>query len=84
MVLSIKDPEADRLARALAAKTGETITAAIISALRERMAQENHKQGLADIVVEEALAIGQHCSRLPVLDARSLESMLYDENGLPK
>jgi hypothetical protein len=33
MALSIKDPEADRLARELAARTGETLTEAIVVAL---------------------------------------------------
>jgi hypothetical protein len=37
MPLSIKDPEADRLARALARRTGETLTEAAINALRERL-----------------------------------------------
>jgi hypothetical protein len=32
MALSIKDPEADRLARELAARTGETLTEAIVVA----------------------------------------------------
>lgn len=40
MALNIKDPEADRLARALAAQTGETITEAVIKALRERLKRE--------------------------------------------
>ncbi|AHJ41299.1 putative antitoxin [Mycobacterium tuberculosis HKBS1] len=40
MALSIKHPEADRLARALAARTGETLTEAVVTALRERLARE--------------------------------------------
>ena len=40
MALSIKDQEADRLARELAARTGETLTEAIVVALRERLARE--------------------------------------------
>jgi antitoxin VapB len=42
MVLSIKDPKADQLARKLAQRTGETLTQAviIITALRERLARE--------------------------------------------
>jgi antitoxin VapB len=35
MPLGIKGPEADRLARALAQRTGETLTEAVIKALRE-------------------------------------------------
>ncbi|MFM8533293.1 MAG: type II toxin-antitoxin system VapC family toxin [Acidimicrobiia bacterium] len=39
MALSIKDPEADRLARDIAERTGETLTGAIVVALRERLAR---------------------------------------------
>lgn len=37
MAISLKDPEADRLAREVAARTGETLTRAVIVALRERL-----------------------------------------------
>jgi antitoxin VapB len=40
MALSIKHPEADRLARELAARTGETLTEAVVVALRERLTRE--------------------------------------------
>ena len=43
MALSIKTAEADRLARALAKLTGETLTEAITTALRERLARERAK-----------------------------------------
>ena len=33
MALNIKDPEADRLARQLAAKTGETLTETVIAGI---------------------------------------------------
>src|SRR5260370_1439498 len=39
VALSLKDPEADRLAREVAARTGETLTTAVIVALRERLAR---------------------------------------------
>ena len=44
MALSIKTDEADRLARALAALTGETMTEAVTVALRERLAREHAKR----------------------------------------
>ena len=44
MPLSIKNPDADRLARALAQRTGETLTEAVIKALRERLDREERKQ----------------------------------------
>ena len=37
MPLSIEDPEADRLARAVAQRTGESISNAVVTALRERL-----------------------------------------------
>jgi antitoxin VapB len=40
MALSIKDPDADRLARALAQRTGEALTEAVVNALRERFERE--------------------------------------------
>lgn len=45
MALSIKDPETDRLARAVAALTGESLTTAIRTALAERLAREQQRHG---------------------------------------
>ena len=85
MPLSIKDPEADRLARAVAARTGETLTQAVIAALRERLAREERRADDIDVLVEEALEIGRHCARLPVLDPRPPDELLgYDEHGVPR
>jgi antitoxin VapB len=83
MALSIKDPEADRLARAVAEATGETLTAAVVQSLRERLARvrRSRKPHLAD----ELLKIGRRCASLPVQDAREAEAVLgYDEHGLPR
>jgi antitoxin VapB len=84
MPLSIKAPEADRLARELAAITGETITGAVIVAMRERLVREERKQQNSDALLEEIRAISHHCASLPVLDTRSDDEILgYDENGIP-
>lgn len=83
MALSIKDPEAVRLARAVTQYTGETMTQAVITALRERLAREERKAQEIDTLVDEVLQIGRHFAALPVLDQRNLDDMLYDENGLP-
>jgi antitoxin VapB len=40
MVLHIRDPEADRLARELAARTGQPITRVVVEALRDRLKRE--------------------------------------------
>lgn len=83
MALSIKDPEADRLARELAARTGETLTEAIVIALRERLARETGRS-TAIPLGEELAAIRRRCAALPVLDTRCADHIIgYDEQGLP-
>lgn len=85
MPLSIKDPDADRLARELAARTGETITQAVVVALRERLAREERKADDDDQMVEDVLEIARRFSSLPVLDPRSDDEIIgYDEFGLPR
>jgi antitoxin VapB len=85
MPLSIKDPDADRLARALAQRTGETLTEAVINALRERLEREERKEQAVENLVEDAMEIGRHCASLPLLDGRPPDEILgYDEIGVPK
>lgn len=45
--LNIKSDEAWRLATELAALTGESLTAAVIAALREKLAREHHARDRA-------------------------------------
>ena len=66
MALSIKDPEADRLARELAARTGETLTEAVVVALRERLARQTGRDRAVGLR-EELAAIRHRCASLPVL-----------------
>ncbi len=83
MTLTIKHPEADRLAREFAACTGETLTEAVLNALRERLVRERGKVKTPRLR-DELRAIRQRCAALPVLDARGSEDILgYDEHGLP-
>ncbi len=84
MALSIKMPEADRLARRLADTTGETITVAVLLAIRERLEREERRRLNKAALLEEIRAISHHCASLPVLDTRSEDEILgYDENGIP-
>lgn len=62
MALSIKTEEADRLARELAAITGENMTLAVTTALRERIERLKSPQGrkpgiLADRLMQVAAEI---------------------------
>ena len=84
MALSIKHPEADRLARELADATGETLTEAIIRALRERLRREQGRRR-GPRLRDEIRAIRRRCAALPVSDHRSPDQILgYDEKGLPR
>ena len=84
MALSIKHPEADRLARELAERTGESLTDAIINALRERLRRVEGRVRVPR-VRDEIRAIRERCHALPVLDRRSADEILgYDEHGVPR
>ncbi len=83
MALSIKDPETDRLARELSQATGESITAAVAMALRERLERVRGRAGGLGLA-DELNAIALRCAALPLLDDRPEEQILgYDEHGLP-
>lgn len=84
MALSIKHPEADRLARELAARTGESLTEAIVNALRERLLRERGRvRGLS--LRDEIRAIRTRTAALTVLVHASADEILgYDEGGVPR
>lgn len=79
MALSIKSERADRLARELAALTGESITDAVVASLEARLEMERRRRralGLDDIV--------ERFGRLPLLDERDADDIVgYDDDGLP-
>jgi antitoxin VapB len=80
--LNIKDPEAHRLAQAIAQETGETMTHAVTEALRERYERLRRRRAKASI--EELRAIAERAAahvKRPYADHAEL---LYDEHGLPK
>jgi len=83
MALNIRNPETERLAERVARLTGETKTAAVTKALRQRLERlEREREGgrLADRLDEIAL----HSASLPVFDPRSADRIIgYDNDGLP-
>ena len=84
MALNIRNEETERLVEAVAKLTGETKTAAVTKALRDRLARlrgERSRRRLGD----ELNDIAEHCASLPVLDDRSAEDILgYGDDGLPR
>ncbi len=83
MALNIKDAEADRLARELAARTGETITEAVVKALRERLKREGARAPVS--LKDEIMAISRRAAALPRRTGRTPEEIIgYDDRGLPR
>lgn len=82
MSLSVKDPEAYRLARAIADRTGETLTKVVIDSLRER--QEKVEKKRTKATVEELMAIARRAAASATGPAIDHADLLYDEWGLPK
>jgi antitoxin VapB len=82
MALNIKNVEADRLAHALAERTGESITEAVIKALRERLMREEGRKSPRPMK-DELMSIGRRCAALPDLDTRSADEILgYNAIGV--
>lgn len=84
MSLNIKSEETHRLVRELAELTGESMTAAVTAAVRDRVERirRERETGLAD----RLLAIGKDCAlrlKEPFRSADHAE-LLYDERGLPR
>jgi antitoxin VapB len=83
MAISIKDPETDRLARALAKATGESLTEAIRRALEERLARESRRSRRP--IGAEIRRIRERLNRLPELDPRADDEIIgYDDHGVPR
>ena len=83
MALNIKNEEADRLARELAEITGESLTDAVIEALRQRLERESGRL-LSFGIRDDVARIQRRIADLPRLDHRSDEEIMgYDESGLP-
>lgn len=83
MALSIKSTEADRLARELASETGETLTEAVVVALRERLGREQAKHIAGMRTRLERLA--SEVAGLRISENRTPDEIIdYDDVGLPR
>jgi len=84
MSLNIKNEKTNRLARELARLTGESMTAAVDKAVRERLQRLRNTKN--DGLAERLLKIGRECAAHLKEPYRSIDhgDLLYDEKGLPK
>jgi antitoxin VapB len=82
--MNIKNPETERLAHELAALTGESLTAAISQAVRERLQRLRRERGVG--LAERLIAIGEDCApRLKDPFRYGAHGDLpYDDRGLPR
>ena len=84
MGLNIKNPATHRLAQELAALTGESMTAAVTEAVRERLDRVRREKGVG--LADRLVAIGKDCAAHLKEPFRSIDhgELLYDERGLPR
>ena len=84
MGLNIKNDEAHRLAEELSRLTGESLTAAVTVAVRERLERVRRERGRS--LADRLLAIGKDCAPRLKEPFRSVDhgDLLYDEHGLPR
>jgi len=80
--LHIKDPEAHRLAAAIAQETGETMARVVTESLRERFERLSSRPHKAS--VEELRTIAQRAAPSLKNPYPDHAEFLYAEQGLPK
>jgi len=83
MGMNIKSDDTHSRAKELARLTGETIAEAVDRAVTERLDRLRRRRN-RKALAERLLKLGDQCSRLPVIDNRTADEMLYDERGLPR
>jgi antitoxin VapB len=84
MGLNIKNEETHRLAEQLAKLTGESMTAAVTEAVRERL--ERVRRARDKSLADRLVAIGKDCASHLKEPFKSVDhgELLYDEKGLPR
>lgn len=81
MSLNIKDPEAHRLAQAIAQATGQSMTRVVTEALRDRLGRIDQRKGRAGL--DELLEIAGRTAARVQRPYTVHAELLYDEHGLP-
>lgn len=84
MALNIKNEETRKLAQELAKLTGESMTAAITEAVRERLDRVREQRGTS--LEDRLMKIGKDCAAHLQEPYRSVDhgELLYNEKGMPR
>ncbi len=86
MSLNIEDEEACRLIQELAQLTGESVEAAVNSAVKEKLERQRSPQEQTSGLAERLMEIARETAPLLKEPWKSIDhgDLLYDEKGLPK
>lgn len=86
MSLNIKNAETYRLVKELAQETGQSMTAAVADAVRQRLERIRAERGEGPIDIERGLALAAEIRERLGAEylAQDFDALLYDEMGLPK
>jgi len=84
MSLNIKSDKTHRMVRELARLTGQSMTAAVEQAVRERL--ERVRGSSRKDMAERILEIGRDCAAhlKEPYKSMDIDELLYDEKGMPK
>jgi antitoxin VapB len=83
MAIHIEDPETDRLVRALAGITGESLAEAVPLPVRERL--DRMQRGRRPTLAERVRRVQVDVARLPVRDERTSDVIVgYGADGVPE
>jgi len=83
MAFSIKNDEADRIVRELSTRTGDGVTAVVLTALREHLKRVTGRRSSLGLS-EDIRRMQDRIAALPRRDDRSNDELIgYDANGLP-
>lgn len=85
--LNIKNPEAYRLAKELSDATGESMTQAVIEAVRERLRRlRTEREAEVEIRVQRIHELARviHDAAPSGYWDQDFDGLLYDEDGLPR
>ena len=86
MSLNLKNDQVHHLARQLADLTGESMTAAVTEAVRERLDRVRSEQDPSATIASRLVAIGKDCAKRLKEPYRSADhgDLLYGDDGLPR
>jgi antitoxin VapB len=80
--LTLAKPDTDRMARELAALTGETVEDAVAHALRDRLERERRRRGRDEVLARARRIVRESGPCDEPVDGDP-GAFLYDERGLP-